>query len=147
MTDRRERFAAGSELYLSRRGGGDRLQVRIVSSRDVAKGLLVGFAGYDTRELAGKLAGAELFIPGEQLAEADPGAYYGFQLVGCRVFEAGDERGRVISLENPGTGANDYLVVVPAGGGSELCVPFIRDAILSIDLEGRRIDIREGFLG
>lgn len=145
LTDRDERFSVGAELFLARRGESEKSKVRVRSVRETAKGFLAGFEGYGSRELARELAGGDLFIPGELLAEAEPGAYYGFQLEGCSVFQADREIGSVISLEQ--SRANPYLVVATPEEGREFCIPFVGEVILSVDLDGDRIDILEGFLG
>ena len=41
----------------------------------------------------------------------------------------------------------EALEVVRAGGGPDLLVPMVRDAIRSVDVAARRIDVDLAFLG
>lgn len=114
------------------------------SARSTAKGYLVSFDGYESREQARELTGSGLFITGEMLSEPGPDSYYDFQLQGCTVYQAGSPIGRVISLEQ--SRANPYLVLEPVEGDTEICIPFVSDVIIAVDMDASRIDIREDFL-
>ena len=43
--------------------------------------------------------------------------------------------------------ANDVLEVAPPGGGSPVLIPFTADAVLDLDVPGRRIVVRPDLLG
>lgn len=144
LTDRDDRFAAGSELYLVRKREEERHWVKIESSRGTDRGPLVRLEGIGSREAAQPLFGASLFIPATELDEPEAGSYYAFQIEGCEVFEGERLVGTVTRLaESPK--ANPYLEIEPAAAGHLILIPFIRQAILSVDVEGRRIDIAAGF--
>jgi 16S rRNA processing protein RimM len=144
MTDRDERFRAGSGLFIEGRGGDSKHPVTVASARSGARGLLVRLEGCDSREQAQQLAGAMLFIPSSEVAPPEEGSYYAFQLEGCEVFAGSRRLGVVAALsEAP---ANPYLEVEPGAGGEPVTLPFVREVILSVDLERRHIHIPEDFL-
>ncbi len=137
------RFAEGARLFA---GSGDqRRPVKVASRRRAAKGLLVRFAGYDSRDRARELTGKLLFIPGDELAALPPGSYYAFQLEGCSVHAGGERLGVVRELLE--TAANPVLVVEREGDGGIVCLPFVSPVVTGVDLHRRRIDIVPGFLG
>ncbi len=49
------------------------------------------------------------------------------------------EIGRVLAVHN--FGAGDLLEVAPAGGGATLLVPFTREAVPEVDVEGGRLTV------
>jgi 16S rRNA processing protein RimM len=127
-SDDERRFVVGARLWvegepaevvLSRRVGGGRRAIKL--DRHVARG-------------------TSLAVRRDELPAPDPDHYYVFQLVGLEVVEDGRSRGRVAEVL-PGT-ANDNLEL----DSGEL-VPLVEDAILAVDLEGRRIELVPGFLG
>lgn len=146
LTDRQERFLPGAELWLTRKRSDEHLPVRIASSRTSDLGPLVKLEGVDTREQAMQYFGASLFIPATELAEPGVDSYYPFQLAGCELFEGGRRVGEVISIHQSQK-ANPFLEVDPGTGEKPLFIPFIKAIITRVDLELRRIEIIEGFLG
>ena len=92
--------------------------------------------GSSSREDAEALRGAVLRVPEAPLEE---GEYWASDLVGCAVTD-GSRRVGVVSR----------MIALPSCEALEvgdLLVPMVRDAIRSIDLEARRIDVDMGFLG
>ena len=92
--------------------------------------------GSATRDDAEALRGAELRVPAPPLEE---GEYWARDLVGCRVTDGEREVGVVARM-----------VALPSCEALEvgdLLIPMVRDAIRSIDLEGRRIDVDMEFVG
>jgi 16S rRNA processing protein RimM len=114
-----------------RRRGGDRrpiVRVRGIADRggaEAVRGL----------ELTVELADAP------QLAE---GEWWAGDLEGCEVFDGKRRVGTVSKLlELPSCEA---LQVQPAGEGAELLVPMVRDAIRSVDVAARRIEVDMSFV-
>jgi 16S rRNA processing protein RimM len=96
---------------------------------------IVRLEGASSREDAEALRGAELLVP-DFLEE---GEYWARDLVGCMVVDAAREIGVV-----------GRMVALPSCEALEvgdLLIPMVRDAIRSIDLEARRIDVDMGFVG
>ena len=93
---------------------------------------IVRLEGVDTREAANALRGEPLLAPRPPLEEDE---YWAEDLVGCEV--AG--HGKVVRmLEYPS------CEVLETEDGS--MIPLVRDAIARVDVQGRRIELAEGFL-
>ena len=102
--------------------------------------------GCARREDAEALRGAELRVPAPPLEE---GEFWAKDLEGCLVVDGEREVGvvrRMIALPS----CEALEVTRPAstaGTGGDLLIPLVRDAIRSIDLQARRIDVDMGFVG
>jgi 16S rRNA processing protein RimM len=95
------------------------------------------------RGAAEALRGLEVSVAAADLPDTEDGEYFHVDLIGCAVRCGGSELGRVRDVQvYP---ANDVLEVGPEGGQVVL-VPFAADVVVSIDLPGRAIEVREGFL-
>jgi 16S rRNA processing protein RimM len=96
---------------------------------------IVRLAGCSSRSDAEALRGAELRVE-DSLAE---GEFWARDLEGCVVVDGGREVGVVARM-----------VALPSCEAlevGELLIPLVRDAIRSIDVEARRIDVDMGFVG
>ncbi len=94
--------------------------------------------GCGTREEAEALRGSELRVT---VAEAPPladGEFWAHDIEGCRVFDGEVEVGVVSKMI-----ALPSCEVLEVG---DRLIPLVRDAIRSIDLEDRRIDVDLGFV-
>lgn len=101
---------------------------------------LLKLEGVQTREQAQALIGGELQIPENKILPLPTGQYYIFQIVGLQVeTESGEALGRVAEVLQPG--AND-VYVVRDDDGRELLVPAIKQVVIDIDLDNRRLVIR-----
>jgi 16S rRNA processing protein RimM len=107
-------------------------RIEVIEGKPHGKGLVAHLAGYDDRDLARKLVGAEIAIERERLPAAAEGEYYWADLVGLKVITLdGTELGVVDHLLE--TGANDVLVVQ---GERERLVPFVQGQyVREVDLE------------
>jgi 16S rRNA processing protein RimM len=106
---------------------------------------ILRLAGHAGREAAEALRGAQLAIPVERAPALEPGEYWAHELEGCAVFDGARRVGqvrRMIPLPSC-----EALEVVRSEGEGELLVPLVRDAIRSVDVAGRRIDVDLAFLG
>jgi len=145
LTDRDERFAAGAELYLVRKREHERSRVKIEFSRMSDRGPLIRLEGIHSKDEAQPLFGASLFIPAAELDEPEEGTYYAFQIEGCEVYEGERLVGTVTRLAESQK-ANPYIEIEPGEAGHLILIPFIKQAIMSVDVEARRIDIAQGFV-
>ena len=93
---------------------------------------IVRLEGIETRDAADALRGEPLWAPRPPL-EADE--YWAEDLVGCEIVGVG-RVARMLSYPS--------CEVLETEEGA--MVPLVRDAIASIDLGARRIELREGFL-
>ncbi|MCP3956333.1 MAG: 16S rRNA processing protein RimM [bacterium] len=137
-SDLPERFAPGSELRLTMRGGVTRT-VRVASFREVRGGGLIRFSGWRTRESAVELRGARLEVLRSDVPAAPEGLYYHFDLVGCRCFDAElGELGEVEAVVEDGGG----VLLEVRGPDRVLPVPFVEAFLDEVDINGREIRLR-----
>jgi 16S rRNA processing protein RimM len=114
--------------------------LRVVRRAGTDEKPIVRLEGCASREDAEALRGAEL------LAEVSLGEdeYWAHDLEGCAVVDGEVAVGfvrRMAALPSC------EVLEVDRPDGSELLVPLVRDAVRSIDLAERRIDVDLGFLG
>ena len=142
-TDFPERFLDLKEVYLAERD--DWKQMRIESSRLVGGRPVLKFDSVNCREDAIKLTNRELAVGADQLVELPQDSYYTFDLVGCEVFEAmsGKQIGKLIDVQR--YPASD-VYVIETDGGREVLVPAVRQYIVKVDIDRRRIEIEPGGL-
>lgn len=96
--------------------------------------------GIDTPERALELKNQMLYIKRTQLPKLPEGSYYIRDLIGLRVvLENGDELGAIEEVLQ--TGSND-VYLVRTKEGKQLCIPVIKDVILSISLADALVVIR-----
>jgi len=142
-TDFPERFLDLKEVYLADHGDWKRMQIassRLVGGRPVLK-----FESINCREDAARLTNRELAVDADQLVELPPDSYYTFDLVGCEVFEvmSGKQIGKLIDVQR--YPASD-VYVIETDGGKEVLVPAVRQYIVKVDIDRRRIEIEPGGL-
>lgn len=137
-TDVPDRFEPGSELALALPDGSER-QVRVVAARERKPGLLViGFEGIADREAAEALRGGRLEVGRERVPPAPAGAFYHFELIGCRCRDRREgDLGAVVDLVADGGG---WLVVAAREDGRRLALPFVDRFLVGIDAAARTID-------
>ena len=95
--------------------------------------------GCATRDEAEALRGTELHVPAEEAPPLEEGEFWASDLQGCRVTDGELEVGIV-----------ERMIALPSCEALEVgdrLIPLVRDAIRSIDLEARRIDVDMGFVG
>jgi 16S rRNA processing protein RimM len=127
------RFAPGSVLRL----GPDGVRpLTVEAARPHGHRLLVRFREVPDRTAAEELRGLFLLVPVSEAPDLGEDAWWPHQLVGCEVVtEEGRSFGPVTEvLHNP---ANDLWVTGHA------LVPAIRDVVVSVDLDARRIVVRD----
>jgi 16S rRNA processing protein RimM len=145
LTDFPERF----ELLKSVVGvseAGPRRSLQIEEKWFHGDRLVLRFAGFDTVEQAKALVGYDLAVPSEQRVALPKGAFYDWELAGCRVKTIhGVDVGEVREIMR--TGGVEILSVVDAAGRERL-VPMVSDICVEIDTEHKliRIDPPEGLL-
>ena len=111
------------------------LEARAQGTEVVAK-----LKGFEDREAALTLRGMEVAVPRSELPKARRDEYYWTDLIGLTVLNTeGLTFGTVKNLLE--TGANDVLVV---SGERERLIPFVRQVILDVDLQGGTIKVDWG---
>lgn len=107
----------------------------IESVRADAKSLVVRIKGVTSREAAETLTGTRLYVSRALLPAAGEEEWYHADLVGLDALDAsGTKLGTVVAAHN--FGAGDLIEVALAEGGATLLIPFTRDAVPEVDVEG-----------
>ena len=94
--------------------------------------------GHSSRDAAEALRGSALLVAVEEAPPLEEGEYWAHDLVGCMVVDGSREVGvvsRMIALPS-----------VEALEVGDLLIPLVRDAIRSVDVEARRIDVDMRFV-
>lgn len=101
--------------------------------------------GVTDRDAAVALRGGEITAERCALTPLGEGEWFASDLEGMEVHSlAGDPLGVVKRLIN--MPSVDVLEIAVAGGGDDLLIPMIGDAIISIDGEARAVTVNAGFL-
>ena len=102
-------------------------------------------AGVASRDAVEALRGEPLRVARADLPALEEDEIWAHDLVGCAVVDGARRVGEVRRLV--GLPSCEALEVAREGGGEPLLVPLVRDAIRSLDVPARRIDVDLGFLG
>lgn len=105
---------------------------------------IVRLSGCASREAADALRGTPLLVPREELPGLEEGEYWAEDLIGCTVGDGERSVGTVRRLL--GLPSCEVLEVA-RDAGEPLLVPLIGDAVRSVDVDDRRIDVDLEFLG
>ena len=121
----------GAVRKITRRAGHDR-------------GVIVRVDGCDDRDAAKALRGESLMVPRERAPALQADEWWATDLEGCAVRDGELHVGvvtRLLALPSC-----EVLAVERAGGG-ELLVPLVGDAVRTVDVQARTIDVDLAFLG
>ena len=122
----------GQEREIVRRAGDDQRPI-------------VRLGGCDDREAAEALRGEVLMVPRPEAPQLEEDEWWEEDLVGCVVRDGDREVGTVRRLL--GLPSVDVLEVARSQGEQDLLVPLVRDAVRSVDVDQKLIDVDLGFLG
>ncbi|HEV2974039.1 MAG TPA: ribosome maturation factor RimM [Solirubrobacteraceae bacterium] len=106
---------------------------------------ILRLAGVEDRAAAEALRGKALNVAQADAPQLGEGEWWAHELEGCAVL---DERGRALGaverlIELPSCEA---LEVARGAGRQPLIVPMVKDAIRTVDVRARRIEVDTGFL-
>jgi 16S rRNA processing protein RimM len=107
--------------------------------------LILKFAGVDSISDAETLVGCELQVPSSQRAELESGWNYVSDLIGCVVFDAGREIGKIEDVQ---FGAGEAPLLIVSQGSKRHEIPYADAYLKSVDLEHKQIQMQlpEGML-
>jgi 16S rRNA processing protein RimM len=105
---------------------------------------ILRFAGAAKRSDAEALRGADLQAALHGAPELDEGEFWAEQLQGCDVADGELPVGVVVAMDEL---PSCEILRVRRTDGAELLVPMVADAVRSIDIAARRIDVDLAFLG
>jgi len=138
LTDFPQRFKQLKRVILWHQGMGK--EVAVEASRPYKAVHLLKLEGIDSREEAQLYQNALLKIEESELYPLPEGYYYHFQLQGLSVYD--EEKGLLGELTDIlETGANDVYVVKSREYG-EILLPAIKEVILDIDLEEKKMLVK-----
>ncbi len=123
---------AERELSITRRAGTD--------SRPILR-----LSGCDERTCAEAIRGQDLLVPRELAPPLEADEWWAEDLEGCTVLDGGRPIGtvrRLLALPSC-----EVLEIERSDRSGELLVPLVADAVSSVDIERRTIEIDLGFLG
>lgn len=125
----------------------DEFEVTFAHVRGHESAPIVGIDGVEDREGAEQFRGATILVPRGALPEPEQDEYFLADLEGCAVHDVatGTQVGVVSSAAS--LPANVVLTVDLAAGGDPLLVPLVDDAVPTVDVDARRLDVDLAFLG
>lgn len=125
---------------------GDEFEVTFASVRGHESAPIVAIDGVEDRAGAEEFRGALVCLPREVLPEPDEDEYFLADLVGCIVHDAatGAAIGRATRAE--ALPAN-VVVTIELDSGETVLAPLVTDAMPTVDVDARRIDLDLVFLG
>lgn len=103
--------------------------------------LRVRLIGVDDRDAAEALKGRWVFALASELAPTEDEEYYGYELIGCTV--EGEDGAKIGVVRDIWSAAGQDLLVVAGEGGAEHLIPMARSILREVDVEARRIGIKE----
>jgi len=110
------------------------------SHRSVKGGVAITCPEVTTREQAEALKSTKLYVPRENLPEAEEDEFYATDLVGLEVKSTDGKRiGKIIAVQD--FGAGDLLEIKPKEGAS-FYHPFTLEATPKVDIKARRVVIK-----
>ncbi|MCU7799968.1 MAG: ribosome maturation factor RimM [gamma proteobacterium symbiont of Lucinoma myriamae] len=118
--------------------------IRLDNGKAHGKGVVAHFEGYDNREIAASLIGAELATYRSDFKAASRNEFYWADLIGLSAINLEDiELGQVKRLIE--TAANDVLVISPdqkEDAKAEILIPFVLEHyVKKVDLEAKIITV------
>jgi len=139
-----ERFADRKRLFALSADGNSRRELSLEDHWFHKGQVVLKFAGVDEISQAEKLIGSEIQVPIEERAALEHGSLYVSDMVGCMVFDAGRELGKIQDVQF-GAGEAPLLVIK---GAKEYLVPFAAEYVEKIAPDQKRIDMKlpEGML-
>jgi 16S rRNA processing protein RimM len=112
--------------------------IEIESVRATPKALIARIKGITTREAAEALARTKLYVERARLPERQEEEWYHTDLIGLAAVDRGGEKiGVVVAVQN--FGAGDLIEVKPHKGDATVLVPFTRETVPEVDVEGGRL--------
>ncbi|MCY6372391.1 ribosome maturation factor RimM [Clostridium ganghwense] len=131
-TDDANRFKSLERAYI------DGEEIRVVGCKFQPKKVIVKIEGVDSIEDAIKLKNKLIKVKREDAVQLDQDTYFEVDIVGCEVYEeTGKKLGTVDEIIY--TGSNDVYWVK---GENEVLIPALKDIILNIDTNNKKIVIK-----
>jgi 16S rRNA processing protein RimM len=139
-----DRFRVGLKLFALAQDG-NRRELQIEEFWPHKGDLVLKFAGIDSISDAEILVGCELQVPGSERARLESGWNYISDLIGCVVFDADRELGKIEDVQ---FGAGEAPLLIVGTGSKRHEIPYAEAYLKGVDLEHKRIQMQlpEGML-
>jgi 16S rRNA processing protein RimM len=145
LTDFPEKFAERRHLWLLPAAGAAAAaprEVELINHWLHKGGIVLHFAGVDSISAAEELKGMIVAIPRAERAPLAEGEAYIADLIGCVLVDvAGTEPAQVGEIEDVDRMAGPVPLLVVRGARGEVLVPFAKNYLRKLDLEGRRVEM------
>ena len=149
LTDFPEKFAERRQLWLLPAGGPSFTssnppprEIELANHWLHKGGIVLHFAGVDSITAAEGLAGLIVAIPQTERAELSEDAVYVSDLIGCTLVNvAGGVAAGVGKIEDVDRSAGPTPLLVVRGARGEVLIPFAKNYMRKIDLEGKRVEM------
>ena len=136
-TDDPRRFKKLKKVLLDT--GAELLELEIESVKFFKQFVILKFKGFDNINDIEKYKKKNLYVTRENAVKLQKDEYFIADLIGLEVFE--DDGSRMGELKDVlTTGANDVYVVEGSKYG-EVLIPAIKECILNVDMEERRMEV------
>lgn len=136
-TDDVKRFKKCKELLLDT--GKGTLPVEVEGVKFFKQFVIIKLKGFDSINDIEAYKGKELYVTRANAVKLKKDEYFIADLIGVEVFDEKDEK--LGALEDVmQTGAND-VYVIRLSDGKELLLPAIKECILSVDVEEKRMQV------
>jgi 16S rRNA processing protein RimM len=150
-SDNPERFSPGSLLHarpgrpgIAGKAQGEHVSLTVAGCRGSEDYPILAFAEVGSRDAAEALRGYVLEVPSSQLPELDDDEFYPFDLQGLEVRDgAGAHIGSVIEVVDSPAHA---ILVLSLEPGSEVMVPFVKEAVPVVDVAAGYLVVDPTFL-
>lgn len=136
-TDNLERFKELKQVFLDT--GKELLPLEIEGVKYFKQQAILKFKGIDNINDIEKYRGRDLLITRENAVKLEEGEYFIYDLIDSEVFTEEGERLGILA-EILTTAAND-VYVIKTDAGKELLVPSIKECILDVDVDHKKITV------
>ena len=137
MTDDIGRFKGMKGLILDT--GEEHISLEVTSARAQKNLVILKFKGYDNINDIEKYRGMGLYVKKKDRVPLGKDEYFIADLIGCDVIsDEKEELGKIGDVIK--TGAND-VYIIQKEGQKDILVPAIKECILDIDIEEKRIHV------
>ena len=139
-----DRFRVGLRLFALAQDG-NRRELQVEELWPHKGDLVLKFAAIDSISDAETLVGCELQVPKSERAQLDAGWNYVSDLIGCIVFDADRELGKIEDVQ---FGAGEAPLLIVGTGSKRYEIPYAEAYLKSLDLEHKQIQMQlpEGML-
>ncbi|MCX4366524.1 MAG: ribosome maturation factor RimM [Clostridia bacterium] len=132
MTDNEERFLKLKSVVI------DGETRDVTSARVSPNGVFITINGVDDRNAAELLRGKKISVTRENAVKPPKGRYFIVDLIGIDVVIEGDTVGKLVDIAQSGS-ADVYTV--KGKDGKSVVFPALKDAIISVDIENRKMTL------